>query len=233
MVKRQSVLKDNNPTTIAEGDTPTPSFNGFVPSENIVAYPISNRSGIYSISSRISTEYNITNLINQLKDIDSFVIKYVPNNSIDTSSDNSYIEFCMLGYYFKINHIDKYKINKEPLYASIKLDEQNITIGKFKYIQRDIDSIEGSTSIEGNNENNKVDLDSNDGGFYGLKLTNNIYSISNLYPKDYEYPRTVKLYFLQLFDSNGNVPFESQIKLITDKTHRSISIDDGDLDTQN
>ena len=50
MAKRQSVLKNSNPTTIAEGDTPTPSFNGFVPSENIVAYPISNRSGIYSIS---------------------------------------------------------------------------------------------------------------------------------------------------------------------------------------
>ncbi len=223
MVKRQSVLKDNNPTTIAEGDTPTPSFNGFVPSENIVAYPISNRNGIYSISSRISTEYNITNLINQLKDIDSFVIKYVPNNSIDLNSDNSYIEFCMLGYYFKINHIDKYKINKEPLYAAIKLDEKDVTIGDittggFKYIQRDIAPIEGNTPIEGNNKNNKVDLDSNDGGFYGLKLTN--YKISGLYS-------------LQLFDSNGNVPFESQIKLITDKTHRSISIDDGDLDTQN
>lgn len=222
MVKRQSVLKDNNPTTIAEGDTPTPSFNGFVPSENIVAYPISNRNGIYSISSRISTEYNITNLINQLKDIDSFVIKYI-KNSATGSEDNSYIEFCILGYYFKINHIDKYKINKEPLYASIKLDEQNITIGdiatgEFKYIQRDIASIEGNTPIEGSDGNNKVDLDNDDGNFYGLKLTNS--------KKD-------GLYSLQLFDSNGNVPFESQIKLITDKTHRSISIDDGDLDIKN
>lgn len=224
MVKRQSVLKDNNPTTIAEGDTPTPSFNGFVPSENIVAYPISNRSGIYSISSRISTEYNITNLINQLKDIDSFVIKYI-KNSATGSEDNSYIEFCMLGYYFKINHIDKYKINKEPLYAAIKLDEENVTIGDittggFKYIQRDIAPIEGNTPIKGSDGNNKIDLDSNDGGFYGLKLT-------------YIHPEAPNLSSLKLFDSNGNVPFESQIKLITDKTHRSISIDDGDLDTQN
>ena len=221
MAKGQSVLKDNNPTTIAEGDTPTPSFNGFVPSENIVAYPISNRSGIYSISSRISTEYNITNLINQLKDIDSFVIKYI-KNSATGSEDNSYIEFCILGYYFKINHIDKYKINGEPLYAAIKLDEKNITIGDiatggFEYIQRDIASIEGNTPIEGSDGNNKVDLDNN-GDFYGLKLTNS---------------KIDGLYSLQLFDSNGNVPFESQIKLITDKTHRSISIDDGDLDIKN
>ena len=125
----------------------------------------------------------------------------------------------MLGYYFKINHIDKYKINEKPLYAAIKLDEKDVTIGdittgEFKYIQRDIDSIEGNTSSD---TNNKIDLD-NEGNFYGLKLV-------------YIHPEAPNLSSLRLFDSNGNVPFESQIKLITDKTHRSISIDDGDLDT--
>lgn len=193
----------------------------FAKSDNVITYPVSNRTDVYSIQSRLTNEYNITNSINQLKDADSFVIKYTSDPSANSSEDNSYIDFCIAGYYFRVKGIDIFKRGKLPLYAYVKLTDLTVkSVGdNFKYYSQELGVIEGSSSESGIS----LDVDISTAGdpdyeFRGLAF-------------DTSEPRTA--HYLQLFDGNGKIPQDSLIKLRTDASYRSVIIDDGDLDAQN
>ena len=193
----------------------------FAKSDNVITYPVSNRTGVYSIQSRLTNEYNITNSINQLKDADSFVVEYAPDPSTNSSEDNSYIDFCIAGYYFRVKRIDPFKSGKLPLYAYVELTGLDVkTAGnKFKYYSQELDVIEGSSSESGIS----LDVDISTAGdpdyeFKGLAFDINKPTVDH---------------YLQLFDENGKIPQDSLIKLRTNASYRSVVIDDGDLDAPN
>lgn len=203
----------------------------FAKSDNVITYPVSNRTGVYSIQSRLTNEYNLTNSINQLKDTDSFVIDYVTNTSTDSNVDNSYIDFCIMGYYFRVKGIDTLKTSVSlPLFAYIKLEGNDIELKetessptKFKYYSRELSRLDEAKNDKGEA---LTDLDSEikpESGSSYFEFTGLGFSKSK--PSD-------SYFSLQLFDGEGNIPQSSLIKLRTDSTHRSVVIDDGDLDAQ-
>lgn len=199
----------------------------FVKSDNIITYPVSNRTGIYSIQSRLTNEYNLTNSINQLKDANSFVIDYV-------AGDGGYVDFCMAGYYFRVKDISTFiatdnvsKFSGRKIFAHLKLVGDNITTDSgFKYYSRELGII-NSESTGGVGAVGALDVDGGDQVyiFKGLEFIG--IDPDNSSPKDD--PSTGD-YFLYILTPQRYVPQSSLIKLRTDDVHRSVIIDDGDLD---
>lgn len=188
----------------------------FLNSEAVGVFPTTGRPQKDPLG-RLTTEYNLTSLINTLLDVDGFVI----TNNIDGFDNNSTgaFQFNIKGYIFTIHKIGDFLGSSDlstfnDLYASIKI---NLSAGS-------------STTSTGNENLNKIQSvegedvfkvgDENYGKYTGLK-----FSDSN--PTDGSY----YLHILKLNSTQKRwyIPEESKIKLKTSKSgdNRSISIDDG------
>ena len=174
---------------------------------------------------RLTTEYNLTSLINTLLDVDGFVI----TNNIDGFDNTSQIDFQfnIKGYIFTIHKIgdlleslnkstDTSLSNAKKLFASIeiKLDSGSSAADKEDENLNRIQSIVGADVVEGKDK----------GNYTGLNISPDDPTLTD--------PNNTSLYSLHILEkreSKWYIPEESKIKLKTSKSgdNRSVSIDDG------
>lgn len=94
----------------------------YLSSDNVSVFPSTRRSS-FQVSARQMSELRIANLINQLIDMEGFIITRPEEFQID---NNKKFEFNIHGYYFKVNDVTKLFSqfsDQKDIYASIKLLE--------------------------------------------------------------------------------------------------------------
>lgn len=184
-------------------------------STNIQIFPTTKRP-IYDPLGKLTTEYNLTSLLNKLLDVEGFVI---------TNSDNAIVdgefEFNIYGYIIKVHNIEDIINNAnnksiDNIYAHIQIQTANLntpinanTTETFKY---NLSHIWG---------------EDNEGIYSGVKFTStpdNPWGSSQV--GDHKY--------LHILEKNSNIwyiPGDSKIKFKTSDNgkYRSVSIDDGVL----
>ena len=173
----------------------------YIESSNIVVFPCANRSEDYNLQSRVMSEYNMTNIINQLTERDSFVI----SDTVDTGIP---FEFNIHGYYFCVADYSKIteKFTGETdnkIYAVISINEQQ----KDNVIYKELAIIPSE----------QTSLDDSNGMFCGLGFVSSVEEPSSYY----------KLLILEKHEGLWVIPKNSKIKF-TSKF--SVLVDDGDLD---
>lgn len=186
----------------------------YLNSEAIGVFPTTGRPQKDPLG-RLTTEYNLTSLINTLLDVDGFVITH-NIDGFDSNSKGAF-QFNIKGYIFTIHKIGGFLSssdisNFKNIYASIqiKIDAgSSITSTGDENLQR-IQSIVG--------------VDDDDGDYKGLKF----------FPEDPTDPKNKYLYSLHILEKRGDkwyIPEKSKIKLKTSTSgndkYRSVSIDDG------
>lgn len=185
-------------------------------SSSISVFPCANRGKFentnFNLQSRLTSEYNLTSIINQLVDKNSFVIS--PSDTSKPVDTSSPISFNINGYYFKIDSIENAIgefSSSDNLYASIKLRTTNVP-GFGNMIE--LSDTDNGAQVAGDNGET---LD--EAVFTGLDISASLLSGSNVY----------SLHILKKVGGSWYVPPESTIKFITDSTRRSVKIDDGEL----
>lgn len=199
----------------------------YLNSEAVGVFPTTGRPQKDPLG-RLTTEYNLTSLINTLLDVDGFVITHQAldqNNKItpfkvdDTNTDIPF-QFNIKGYIFTIHNLKSFLSNSNisslnpnpnpvPVYASIEL-------------KLDAGSATTSTGDENLNRiQSIVGIDDDKGKYKGLSFDNVANDEERIYLKILE-KRTDGWY----------IPEESKIKLKTSKPgdNRSVSIDDGEIE---
>lgn len=186
----------------------------YISSDDVTVFPSSRRPG-YPLS-KYSTEYNLTSIVNRLIDTDNDegAKGFVITDSITNGTNE--IEFNIKGYYFKVSLSEIISMAHTgawyTVYAIIKLNtyvdnvEKYIELSSFEQSSDNLDDISGVFS----------------GKFTGLKFDDSESS------GDGEY----SLPILELKNEEYIIPEESKLKFKTDAKHRSVYIDDGDLDKQ-
>lgn len=94
----------------------------YLSSDNISVFPSTRRSS-FQVSARQLSELRIANIINQLIDMEGFII--TTPEEFQTGSKKQF-EFNIHGYYFKVNDVTKLFSqfsDQKDIYASIKLLE--------------------------------------------------------------------------------------------------------------
>lgn len=170
----------------------------YILSENVTMYPTALRGGtdlssstmIFDPESRLTTEFNITTLINRLSLSGSFVI----------SDTKDYIELSIHGYYFKLLKTElvgegKVYDNKGKLYACIRLDSLGNSSTNRKYTLTSLIPFSGE----------HTNLDAQDG-------TNEIFNFVGLYFTDDATKIDNKNTFGLLVYENGKIPHDSWFK---------------------
>ena len=186
-------------------------------SSSISVFPCANRGVFgntnFNLQSRLTSEYNLTSIINQLVDKNSFVIS--PSDTSTPVDISSPISFNINGYYFKIdtieNAIGEFS-SSSNLYASIQLKTTDVPGFGDMIELSDTDS--DSTLVAGDSGET---LD--DAVFTGLDISDVVRSGADVY----------SLHILKKDGGSWYVPPESTIRFITDNTRRSVKIDDGEL----
>lgn len=186
-------------------------------SSSISVFPCGNRGKFentnFNLQSRLTSEYNLTSIINQLVDKNSFVIS--PSDTSKPVNTSSPISFNINGYYFKIDSIENAIgefSSSNNLYASIQLKTTNVPGFGDMIELSDTDS--SGAAVAG--DSGKT-LD--DAVFTGLDISDVLRSGANVY----------SLHILKKDGGSWYVPPESTIRFITDSTRRSVKIDDGEL----
>ena len=186
---------------------------------------------------RLTTEYNLTSLINTLLDVDGFVIthqalenplaeekdkKIMPfktnGNNINTDIP---FQFNIKGYIFTIHNLKDF-LNDSNI-SSLNPDSENV-IPIYASIELKLDAGSATTSTRDENLNriqSIVGIDDDKGKYKGLRFDNVANDEGRIYLKILE-KRTDGWY----------IPEESKIKLKTSKAgdNRSVSIDDGEIE---
>lgn len=94
----------------------------YLSSDNVSVFPSTRRSS-FQVSARQMSELRIANLINQLIDMEGFIITSPEEFQTD---NNKQFEFNIHGYYFKVNDVTKLFSqfsDQKDIYASIRLLE--------------------------------------------------------------------------------------------------------------
>lgn len=94
----------------------------YLSSDNVSVFPSTRRSS-FQVSARQMSELRIANLINQLIDMEGFIITSPQEFQKD---NNKQFEFNIHGYYFKVNDVTKLFSqfsDQKDIYASIRLLE--------------------------------------------------------------------------------------------------------------
>ena len=178
----------------------------YIKSNAINVFPCANRGTAYNLQSRLTSEYNLTNIINQLIDTDSFVISNNLSNGIS---------FNIHGYYFSVSDytsITTLDSSWTDVYATITISSDVLVDGVIfnELIATRTAGIGASDS-----------LDNDQTEFTGVAFSNSPAEGDNTY----------SLHILHR-DSTGSswyIPPESTVKFVTNSTRRSIKIDDGEL----
>lgn len=179
----------------------------YISSDEIAVFPCGGRSELYP-NSKLTTEFNLTNIINRLIDVESFVI----NKEYETNGLVNDLEFNLKGYYFKVNSnsvtslVEQFS-SETSIYAIIKLD----TTISGDYHFQELINVEGGHS-----------LDVNGNVFQGVKFDTSPSNVAGEF----------SLEILKKIDSTWNIPENSKVKFksIASENNRSIIIDDGELD---
>ena len=100
-------------------------------SDNIKIFPVANRPK-KDPAGRLTTEYNLTSLINKLLDVEGFVVTDT-DNSVETGA----FDFNLHGYFIHIEHI-------ETLISGVNSDKGNGDYYNYIYAVLGISSIESS-----------------------------------------------------------------------------------------
>lgn len=187
-----------------------------IKSSSISVFPCANRGKFgdtnFNLQSRLTSEYNLTNIINQLVDENSFVIS--PSDTSEPVNTSEPISFNINGYYFKIDSIENAIgefSNSDNLYASIQLMTTNVPgFG---------DMIELSATGDSDEVAGDSGQTLDDAVFTGLDISDELPSGLNVY----------SLHILKKDGGSWYVPPESTIRFITDNKRRSVKIDDGEL----
>lgn len=159
-------------------------------SDNVTMFPSSTRSG-YDAYSRFTTEYNLTQMIDQVTDVDGFISDF-------SASGN--ISFNIKGYMFVC-----------PVAAIISATgattTSNTTIYAAAYIGYGEGGQTGQTRLWGWDQSRQTNTDS-DGNFIGLSFTTNLQDV----PSD---SGNLKWYTLPLITFDGSsVPIPVQSSLV-------------------
>lgn len=191
----------------------------YLNSEAVGVFPTTGRPQKDPLG-RLTTEYNLTSLINTLLDVDGFVITH-NIDGFDNDSEEAF-QFNIKGYIFTIHKIGNFLStsdfsNASNLFASIKIkiDAGSSTTSTGNENLNRIQSIVGIDAVEGNYN----------GKYTGL----------NISPEDPTDPSNTSLYSLHILEKRGDnkwyIPEESKIKLKTSTSgdNRSVSIDDGEI----
>lgn len=160
----------------------------YLKSDNISVFPCANRDAKY-IASKLTTERNLTNIINSIVTTEGFVLHYVKDGRI---------QFILGGYYFDLNTDDAAIKDSTAtnIYASIQLGGTD----PYLELQNIDDAQEQDTTLDGTK------------GFLGLQLsdtepTNSTYKSLLILSRaaansDWQVPETSKL---RLTSGTGNV----------------------------
>ena len=199
----------------------------YLNSKNISVFPTTDRPE-YDPLGRLTTEYNLTSLLNTLLGVDGFVITD-PGNAENASNGNERLEnaiptgkvkfqFNIKGYIFTIHDLSSLIgpqcpfENKDTIYAYIDIksdynntntsDNPNKTL--FQRLSGGNDTSEGYKNVTFSDSD--PSSDSSLSNYYSLKI-------------------------LEKHNGNWYIPKESKIKFLTTTTgnRRDISIDDGEL----
>lgn len=172
---------------------------------------------------RLTTEYNLTSLINTLLDVDGFVITH-NIDGFDSNSKGAF-QFNIKGYIFTIHKIgDFLKSLNNPTDASLS-NASNL----FASIELKLDAGSSATSTGDENLNriqSIVGIDDDKGKYKGL-------TISSEDPTDPDNKYLYSLHILEKRENKWYIPEDSKIKLKTSTSgndkYRSVSIDDGEI----
>ena len=179
----------------------------YINSNAINVFPCANRGSDYNLQSRLTSEYNLTNIINQLIDQDSFVITSV------LTTDGP-LAFNIHGYYFNVSNytsITGLGLGND-IYAYIRVFSSTSNGVVFQEL--------GTSGTEEGTE-----LDSNS-TFMGVNFVATQEEVPTSGDNNFYY----SLHILHSDNgTNWTIPEESTVKFITNSTRRSIRIDDGEL----
>lgn len=186
----------------------------FLSSTQIGVFPTTGRPQ-YDPLGRLTTEYNLTSIINTLLDTDGFVITQNISGYEATNVGSTEFQFNIKGYIFTIhklevflNNLDEDLKSATKLYASIQINSNTSSINTNENLNK-LQSIEGS--------------DNEDGQYEGLTISSSepINKTSKVY---------YSLYILEKrSDKKWYIPEESKVRLRTGGVQRSLKIDDGEL----
>ena len=198
----------------------------YLNSEAVGVFPTTGRPQKDPLG-RLTTEYNLTSLINTLLDVDGFVITN-NINGFDKTSQMAF-QFNIKGYIFTIHKIGSLL---EALEKSTDTSLSNAS-NLFASIEIKLDTGSSITSTGDENLNriqSIVGMDQKKGDYYnytGLSI-----SPDDPTEDDSTYPKNISLYSLHILEKREDkwyIPEESKIKLKTSRSgdNRSVSIDDG------
>lgn len=173
-----------------------------LPSNQIRVFPCANRGASYNLDSRLTTEYNLTNIINQLTDTKKFVI----TNAISVA--NTQLEFNINGYYFSVSDYNN-------IVSGIYPEESALQTGDSIYAEIAIN--EHATDIIFNELSvTTADDEGAEPIFDGVTFNSNYREEKN----------SLKILVYNSSAGAWEIPLESKIRY----NKNSVSIDNGELD---
>lgn len=192
----------------------------YTKSNNIQIFPVTNRPK-YDPAGRLTTEYNLTSLLNKLLDVDGFVITTNPD-AINTINSEVPFDFNIHGYMIHIKNIkdiipSNVTINGTQIYAILKIQTASNSAKNLR-----VDHISGGDDDNDNNTSND-----NNSEYTGIIF-------ETLAPKQ-TLPTSpgVKEYYLPILeycDGEWSIPVESKLKFKTNSEgYSSVAIDDGEV----
>lgn len=196
----------------------------YLSSNNITVFPCSNRGKGYNLGARLTSEYNLTNIVNQLLNVEAFVIS--PSYGTPVSTETS-ISFNILGYYFNVASINDILDlfsgeSPEDIYACIRVNTFTTTKNGETLDLQELTTLDSTTASDANMN---VDLDTVDESgssvFMGVQFTKTDPGISD--------DVTSYLHILHYDGSTWNIPEDSYIKFTSNNSTRAVTIDDGEL----
>lgn len=176
----------------------------YINSNSINVFPCANRGTAYNLQSRLTSEYNLTNIINQLIDTDSFVISNNLSNGLS---------FNIHGYYFNVsNYQDITNLDSSwtDVYAQITIAHNELESG----LVFDELTVNGTEDVSTN-----LDADTT---FTGVAFT-------STKPAEAQNHYFLHILHRDSTSSDWYIPPESTVKFVTNSTRCSIKIDDGEL----
>ena len=179
----------------------------YINSNAINVFPCANRGTAYNLQSRLTSEYNLTNIINQLIDVDSFVI------TTQINSDQKALSFNIHGYYFNVTDytsITNLDTSWTDVYAQITIAHNELEGG----LVFDELTVNGTEDVA-----TDLDVDTN---FTGVAFT-------GTKPSEEQDHYSLHILHRDSTSSDWYIPPESTVKFVTNSTRRSIKIDDGEL----
>ena len=173
-------------------------------SSSISVFPCANRGQEYDLYSRLTSEYNLTNIINQLVDTDGFVISYEINGK-------GTLSFNIHGYFFNVTDVNSI-INGLTTEATTE--------------DTTVENIYGVITLR--TVSNWTEL-----GKVGAEIVDEDSSFTGIdFVASKPVDVSANTYYLHLLAKNGEtweVPQESKVKFRTEGNSHSLIIDDGEL----